>query len=100
MLMHRVLVTSVVGALCTVAGYVLAAFLLGSRVTKLEVSAQELKGETRALRADVTALQNTDRLKTFMLCALTQRLTPDAVPSGCREYIDPPPLTPHPSSAP
>lgn len=93
MVVHKALWAAVLALLSGIAGYVLAAYLLGTRVTNLEII-------TKSLRADVTELQNTDQLKTFMLCQLTIRLTPDAVPRGCRDYIEPPPLTPRRRSAP
>lgn len=70
---HKALVMFVWGGITAVGGYLAATWGLAEQVEQLE--------------RRVLSLEETDVLKTGMLCTITSRLTPDQIPNRCRDYI-------------
>lgn len=77
---HKAALGALIGLATLVAGYVLAAYTLGPRVTKLEAQFVALSG-----RQD--KLERNDELKTFIMCAMARESGTLLYPAECEAII-------------
>jgi hypothetical protein len=88
----KVAITAIAAMLSAVGTWIVLSLGLTTRVDALEAGFRSVRGEVDTLHRVVTELQNSDRDKLYMLCALHERAIPNAItPRTCRENATPNP---------